>query len=34
LVSGAFNKITVVATDASINANKDTMSFSSGMTLP
>ena len=27
LVSGAFNKITVVATDASINANKDTMSF-------
>jgi alpha-tubulin suppressor-like RCC1 family protein len=27
LVSGALNKITVVATDASINANKDTMSF-------
>jgi hypothetical protein len=27
LVSGALNKITVVATDASVNANKDTMSF-------
>ena len=27
LVSGALNKITVVATDASINANKDTLSF-------
>ncbi len=27
LVSGEFNKITVVATDASVNANKDTLTF-------
>ena len=27
LVSGVFNKITVIATDASVNANKDTVTF-------